>query len=131
MSEIPVSDVTVSIILTESTASLLNLDIPHLEEIAADNSCYNLCRIKAIENKNEIQEKCPEVKKQRSLRSTIWNSVNNYLDTDSDRTYPEIAYLSRHTTNSASSIDIIDGIFHKTLFSQLLLNGFQIYLLRT
>lgn len=116
MSEIPVKNVTVSIILTESTASLLNLDIPHLEEIAADNSNHNVCCIRAIENKNEIQQKSPELKKRKSLRSTLWNSVSDYPETDSDLTYPEVAYLSRNLNNSSSSIDIIDGTFQLKRF---------------
>ncbi|KAF2883847.1 hypothetical protein ILUMI_22316 [Ignelater luminosus] len=46
-------DIIVSIVLTESTTSLLQLDLPHLEDLDSENSQPSICAIKAETSLNE------------------------------------------------------------------------------
>lgn len=106
---IPQKNITVSIILSESTASLFRLDIPHLEDVKDNSSMPNVCSIKPITNLNALLEKSSETSTQLENNS-LWSLISKEYNRDSNKILSDVAYLSHNINESTSSIDIIDGI---------------------
>lgn len=108
-SDVPQKNAAVSIILSESTASLLKLNVPRLENSLEDSET-SLCSIKAIKEA-EVDSNLKQVK--LTLKDFIFNTANGRSNIDSDKVTTELAYLSNSSISSNSSIGIVDG---KTLF---------------
>lgn len=92
-------NVTVSIILSESTASLLNLNVPHLSN-SLENSETSICSIKAIEKIEERDLK-------RNLQKYFF--TDKKPQNESLQISKEIAYFSKRI-HSNSSVDITDDL---------------------
>lgn len=110
--EIPQKNIAISIILSESTASLFKLDIPHLEDIKGSGSAPNVCSIKPITNLNALLEKSSDTSSNNSKleNNSLWSLISQEYNRDSSRILSDVAYISQKINDSNSSIDVNDGI---------------------
>lgn len=108
ITEIPQKNISISIILSESTASLFKLDIPHLEDIKDNDSVPNVCSIKPITNLYALLQNASNTSS-KSDNNSLWSLISQEYNKDSNKILSDIAYLSRKIDDSSSSIDVNDG----------------------
>lgn len=107
--DVPHKDITVSIILSESTASLFHLDIPRLDDVKT-SSDSNVCSIKPITNLKELLERQSITSSNKSDNNrSLWSLISEEYNRDSSKILEDVAYISRKINDSSSSIDIVDG----------------------
>lgn len=114
--EIPQKNITVSIILSESTASLFKLDIPHLEDMRGKDSTTNVCSIKPITNLNALLEKSSDTTSNKIDNNSLWSLISQEYNKDSNKILSDVAYISQKINDSTSSIDMNDGNLLKSKF---------------
>lgn len=76
-------NIVVSVILTESTASLLDLDLPHLEEFASEDNLSSLCATSSKKDdelpaSEEIQLRPSEI----SSETVYFTTVKQFQESD-------------------------------------------------
>lgn len=111
--DIPQKNITVSIILSESTASLFHLDIPHLDSSieSCSSSESNVCSIKPITNLKELLEN-QSSQTVKTENNSLWSLVSKEYNKDSNKIIEDIAYMSHTMNDSDSSIEVDDGNFY-------------------
>lgn len=106
-------DILVSIVLTESTTSLLQLDLPHLEDLDSENSQSSVCAIKAETNiNNEARYSGNHVSsKRRAFEFTRYWFGSNETKGDHDYISSEVAYFRSNPdmNDSIMSFDMVEG----------------------
>lgn len=101
--ETPKDDTTISIVLTESTASLLNLEVSPIESTA--RQCQGIVYpLRIVGQRASSKSKKHDIEGERISNSKAGSSTSNSGKTESD-----IAYLSKIPGRSNSSFDMGPG----------------------
>lgn len=111
-SDIPLQNVSVSIVLSESTASMLKLNVPNLESYIGDSEA-SICAIKALTQTDVEQIESSN----KNIQESFFLQGPDKEALDSNVITKETVYVSRRINESTSSFDIIDDLSENVLKS--------------